>query len=585
MRRYLFALVLSVLLASGYGHGAPASASPYAQLPPPFPLPAPLYFLTADHQLVRMGAERGEVTPISDPNQPVADFDIAPDGDWVVYRTLYEGRVVVSNLRDGRGQVLALSGETPPPSSARQTIAWAPKGDAIAYVLAGEGVRIRSLLATEESAETLVRGSWAELYWADAHTLLVSDEAGHATRITRQGADVTLTSAPDAPARPQPRYPAYLSAQGVVYNGTPIPNTAGALAFDWGPPPLPSVQGLRLPADLFFLADGALWRVPRDGQPAYALVRDPQQRVWAYSLSPDGTQIAYLADAPNGEATLHILEIASGSVRTLSATLTDPPRDKSAGPAWQPNGDFIAYADGAGVWLAPLDESAPPTLLLANQGTGENAAPNTVRRYLAPRWSADGAQLLLTVRLWESQQWLVYDLRTNTPRTLELPAMAVRWADETHLLAWSWGWSIYFSPTLYLVALNAPEGEQLNPLLTEHVVYDVRYTPQDGLDLLAAPPLLSGPVYAEVLHAPTLTEPLQALPLGAFVDGNWGDRLARLSPPAADGTRALAVLRFPTQEPDSGVVHGELSVVTTEQTVRLAGSFTGGQVHMLRWGR
>ncbi len=584
MRHYRLALLLRVTLVLSLWGAVKVSAAAPVQLSPPFPLPAPLYILTSDHQLVEIEPNQGRVLPISDPNQPIADFDIAPDGEWLVYRTLDEGRVIVTNPNDGRGQMLTSDRETPPTGSPRQTIAWSPKGDAVAYIVAGEGVRIRSLVAPE-SAETTVRGAWGELYWADDVTLLASDEAGHVTRITHQGAQVTLSTAPNAPARPQPAFPAYLSAQGVVYDGALIPNTAGARAFDWGPPPPPSVQGLPLPADLFFLADGALWRLPRDGGAAYALVRDPQRQIWSYTLSADGAQIAYIADAPDGSASVHILDIASGTDRALPVTLRDPIHDEMVGPAWQPNGKYVAYADSMGLWLALLDGSAPPTLLFANQGTGENPAPSAVRRYHTPCWSPDGSQLLVTVGLWESVQWLVYDMRSGTPRTLELPAMAVRWADETHLLAWSWSWNVYFDePAFYLVTLNAPESERLTPLLNSYAVYDVHYTPQTGLYMLAGAMVFTGPAYAQVLHTPTLATPEKTLPLGGFVDANRGAKTARLSPPAADGLPALAVLRHPAQPPEGGSVSGTLTVITAEQTVQIAGGFAQENVHMLRWG-
>ncbi len=585
MRRYLFALLLGVLLGASPQNQTPASANAHTQPPPPFPLPAPLYFLTSEHQLVRMGAERGDVVPLSDLNQPIADFDIAADGDWVAYRTLEEGRVLIANWRDGRGQVLAMSGETAPQSSARQTIAWSPKGDAVAYILAGEGVRVRSLVVSEEATSHLVRGNWVELYWTAEGALLVSDEAGHVTRLTWQGAQITLTAAPNAPARPQPRYPAYLSAQGIVYNGVPIPNTAGALAFDWGAPPLPTVEGLALPADLFFLVDGALWRAPKDGRAAHALVQARQRRVWAYAPSPDGTQVAYVIDAANGGFSIHIVNVASGADRALTATLGGPLPPDNGKPAWQPGGNHLAYADSAGVWLLSLEEDAPPTLLFPNQGLEENATPHNVRRYHTPCWSPDGAQLLVTVDLWESRQWLIYDVARQATRTLHVPAMAVRWADETHLLAWSWSWSVYFeAPALYLVTLDPTAESTLTPLLSGQAIYDWHYTPQTGLYVLASPTMLSGPAYAQVQRAETLAEPKERLPLGSFVDVGWGAKTVRLSPPSAEGLPALAILQHPTQQAGDDTVFGELAVVTAEQAVRIAGHFAPERVHALGWG-
>ena len=582
MRRYLFALFLSALVTLS-GESAFVSANAPAQLPAPFPLPAPLYFLTGEHQLVRMDADDGRVSPISDPNQPIADFDISPDGDWVVFRTLYEGRVVVSNLHDGRGQVLALEGETPPITGPRQTIAWAPHGDAVAYIVAGMGVRIRSLFVQTDET-TSARGPWVELYWADVDTLFASDEAGYVTRITYQDGHVTLETAPDASPRPQPPFPAYLSAQGIVYDNVPIPNTAGALAFDWGAPPLPHVQGLPLPADLFFLADGVLWRVPRDGEALYALVRGPQRRVWAYALSPDGTQIAYIADAPDGNATLHVLDLMSGADRTLPATLTDPPYDETAGPAWQPNGNLLAYADDAGLWLIAADGSTTPKLLFANQGQGDSSPPNTVRRYAQPCWNADGTRLLVTVTLWEGRHWLIYDMAAGTSRELSLPVTETRWADATHLLGWTAGVTVYYEPALYLISPDTPDEDALTVLLEGRAIYDVRYTPEAGLYVLASPLILSGPAYAEVLYTSTLAAPPETLPLGGFVDANWGTKTARLSPPAADGMPVLALLRQPVQQPESNVVSGDLVVLSVEHVVQIADGFAEGKAHTLHWG-
>ena len=92
MRSHLprLALILA-LLASFAALCAPAQAQGGV-----FPLPAPLYILTADHVVLLVEPDGGAQTQISLPNQPVADFDIAPDGLWWVYRTSDSGMIIVN---------------------------------------------------------------------------------------------------------------------------------------------------------------------------------------------------------------------------------------------------------------------------------------------------------------------------------------------------------------------------------------------------------------------------------------------------------------------------------------------------------
>src|SRR5690606_41269016 len=63
-----------------------------------YPLPADLYILTSENRLLRIDAETGEQTVVSPEGQPVAAFDISPDGGWYAYRTLDNQAVIVASL-------------------------------------------------------------------------------------------------------------------------------------------------------------------------------------------------------------------------------------------------------------------------------------------------------------------------------------------------------------------------------------------------------------------------------------------------------------------------------------------------------
>jgi len=482
-----------------------------------FPLPAPLYILTSQHELIYVDPANGGQTVISSPGQPIADFDIAPDGEWVVYRTPANNLVVVTQLTGNSGYVLEFSDAPPPDSSPAQTIAWSPDAARIAYTVPG-GVRIAELGAGDYGAPlfSTVQGPWIELYWADSLTLIASDVSGNATRISGTQDAWALAAAPDVAARPQPPVPSYLAAGGVVRDGNVlVPGTAGALAFDWGPLPPPVVAApdgiIALPADLTFLAADAagvtqVWRLARAGGPPQALTASATP-VAGYGLAPSGDRIAYASGGA-----LVVARLDGAEQRTLAALEGDirPPY-----PAWSLDGTRLAYHDGRGLWVAPADGSSPPRLIAQNVLFAENVSPGDVRVYFDPQWSPDGTRLLVGVGFWEGATIAVLDAGTGAELFMaNVVTSDSAWTDDGRVLAWvsSWG---YQTPGLTLSDPAAPAESPRELLASGTAVLDVCRSEAGVWYALVATSAEIGPQYVRVLAAPALDGRYAPLAAGA----------------------------------------------------------------------
>lgn len=121
MRRWLMALVMLMLLAVGT-----------AAQEDGLNLPAELYTLKRDGRIERFGLGASGVTDVTPPGALTVDFNISPDGVWLVYRT--DSAVGLYNMRTGEQRAVDTANASFPPYRGRgQSIAWSPDGGAIAY--------------------------------------------------------------------------------------------------------------------------------------------------------------------------------------------------------------------------------------------------------------------------------------------------------------------------------------------------------------------------------------------------------------------------------------------------------------------
>lgn len=542
----------------------------------PFPLPAPLFILTSEGTLLAVDQQTGAQEQISNDNQPVADFDVAPDGQWIAFRTVDEGMVIVSNLSGFGGYVLTFEGSTPPAPSPAKTLAWSPDGGAIAYIVPG-GVELAYTGAGfyGEPDFGTIQGNWTELYWEAAGSLIVSDASGTTTRIRGTFNNWMVEAAPDMPARPQPPVPSYLSAEGVILaSGEAVPGTAGALAFGWGPLPPPAWAGRPLPANLYFIAPDAngidqAWVLPQDGSAARQVTQDVDPVV-GYGISPDGAQVAYVA----GDA---LITAPVGSDQFTILTPLDLEYSRPQ-PRWSPDGTQIAYHDGRGVWVIPA-AGGTPRLVAQSVPFDENAGNiGEIRFYFDPRWNADGTRLLLGIGLWEGAGLGVLDLNSGTiTEMLQASVSAGRWTDDGRVLAWSASFG-YSEPGLLLLDPAQPDAAPQH-LIENRPVYDVIPGADGSWYAAVGDSAAMGPVFARVVWATALNAPFGPLfpgPAGGFAEY---PTLAI----GSDGQVMLAGLRV--QPTDSGPPAGALMLIDVGFNV--SGELAPPPpppVHTIRWG-
>ena len=570
MKRLMITLALCIVCAT-------LARAAFAQ-DAPFPLPAPLYILTSEGVVLAVDPETGGQTQISSDQQSVSDFAISPDGAWYAYRTGANNALIVSRIDGTGGFVLEFDAPPAPATGQGRTIAWSYDAARLAYIVP-DGVRIAQL-GREELGDgafrTIFGGPWVDVAWEfrSAAALIVRDEAGQATRIVQsEDGRWQVETLREVLARAQEAVPARLGPEGVVLEGGQVVSgTAGALAYDWGPIPPPRVEGALLPDALYYLtADetgvAQVWRLPPDGSPARAVTAEPAP-VIAYDVNGAG-QIAV--------ATADSLIVAGQDRRELAALMTE---GGGASLAWSPDGRQIAYHDRRGLWIVPVDGSQPPRLLLQNVLDQGDIA--RIRTYFDPRWSADGARLLVGIGFYEGAGLAVAEVAGGALTPLSSPAGARgMWTGDGRVLAWSWSFG-YETPGLYVLDPAAPDAAPVMLLDERYPVMDVVQATDGRWFVLYNATGLRGPEYVRALVGETLDGPFEPLGGGGFVE------LPSLAAPAggmpsADGTPVFAAGLHNLTYDEGGRASGELAIVdvTSGATVHIQ---TAGPVWMVRWG-
>jgi dipeptidyl aminopeptidase/acylaminoacyl peptidase len=148
------------------------------------PLPADLFILTDDAQVMRIGAGGSFATQVTPTDQRVVDFAVAPDGQWIAYRTAgnADGTVApflaMTSIEGQSGQILEFETAGQPPITGRgQTLAWSPDATAIAYTT-DAGLRVYLDGMGEAGAPAYVDlqgGPFINLIWSPGSGYLAAE--------------------------------------------------------------------------------------------------------------------------------------------------------------------------------------------------------------------------------------------------------------------------------------------------------------------------------------------------------------------------------------------------------------------------
>src|SRR5262245_35588225 len=93
-------------------------------------LPTELYVLGNNGQVQRYGLGAAGISTVTPESDFVVDFGVAPDGNWLAYRT--EQSLTILNMFTGESSVIENGAGVPSARGRGDTLAWSPSGDALA---------------------------------------------------------------------------------------------------------------------------------------------------------------------------------------------------------------------------------------------------------------------------------------------------------------------------------------------------------------------------------------------------------------------------------------------------------------------
>ncbi len=243
-----------------------------------------------------------------------------------------------------------------------------------------------------------------------------------------------------------------------------------------------------LPAPLYFVAFDAqgmpqVWQFGQADSQPHQITSEPSG-VHQYAIAPTGNTIAYLADSD-----LIIADINGQNRRTLTQIETEkvpsPVGWAAAGSSvsWNVDGTWLAFHDEIGVWIVPADASQPPRMLIGH--IIPQVESSDIRIYREPRWSPDGAQVLVKTHYYEGSAYGVIDVATAAYVETILVNDDVAWTPDGRMMGWS---SImeYQSPGVFLADPATPAADPLALVLVGTPVHDVFQRTDGALFIISA---------------------------------------------------------------------------------------------------
>jgi len=423
----------------------------------------------------------GEHVRLTNDDSQKEDPQFSPDGEKIVF-VRHGANAAQTELC----LIPALGGGIVPLVSGAAQPAWSPDGSRLAFVVrkqgepeavatsAADGSDLRVIFKSDDVYPFFGRLSWS----LDGRALAVTRSRGGMNReiwmVPAQGGTATLlTKDPQGVVSDSPIFTP--DGLGMVHRS----NRGGASNLWWQPldgkPPVQMTTGpgpdtspsiarggtiaflnsrSRFTLLAYSLADGA-----------NTILLSDASRLWAPAFSPDGKEIAYSRDEPDGSWHLWVVPSGGGAVRQVTSGKVPeiyprfsadgaaiyfntwgteplslwrvPSKGGPPNPVTKPSAGSDAYGDvspdGRSVVFTRTENKISHTYVASTDGTGEPRRvldmPGTV-----PRWSPDGKWISFSPnRGFTSGVYLVHPDGTGLRRLTESGGWAVWWPDGEHI--------------------------------------------------------------------------------------------------------------------------------------------------------
>ena len=155
-------------------------------------LPTELYVLTNSGQVQQYGIGIAGLKTVTAEDEFVLDFGVAPDGNWLAYRT--EDSLKLLDMYTGTSETIeGATAGIPPVRGRGDTLAWSPSGDVFVYTTAGGG---RAHFIGKELFLDLPQGQLIQVLWSPTGAYLAVEADENIWWLYRREADnLVLTSA------------------------------------------------------------------------------------------------------------------------------------------------------------------------------------------------------------------------------------------------------------------------------------------------------------------------------------------------------------------------------------------------------